>query len=423
MKVLWVNNIAIPKIAAAVGMQSVPVGGWMVKLANEISNQPDVELIIAFPYKVEVEGIVDSISYFSFNIDEKKVSVNNLGNQDKRIEYIVKSVKPDCIHIFGTEKGQSYIFTEVAKKLGLIDKTVISIQGLTSICAKHYDAYLPHRIVTGMMPRDLYKGNVAAGRKRFEISGELEIAAIRNVEHVIGRTDWDRACTFFINPRVEYHFNNEMLRDSFYTAEPWHYENCIHHTLFMSQATHPLKGLHIAVEAVSMLKPFFPDIKLRVAGKSYTQKKKYMLSKYEQYVIGLISKFGLEDNVKFTGFLNEQQMVEEYKKANAFVCTSSIENSPNSVCEAMMLGTPVVCSYVGGVANLLDHGKEGFLFQADAPYMLAYYLKQIFEKRELGEMFSVSARGRAGKTHNVKEITHGLIKIYVGLKMGKREIS
>lgn len=52
---------------------------------------------------------------------------------------------------------------------------------------------------------------------------------------------------------------------------------------------------------------------------------------------------------------------------------------PNSIGEAMQVGCPVVTSDVGGVKNLLEHGKEGFVYQFCAPYMLACYINNIFE--------------------------------------------
>ena len=71
-------------------------------------------------------------------------------------------------------------------------------------------------------------------------------------------------------------------------------------------------------------------------------------------------------------------MCEQYLKANVFVLPSAIENSPNSLGEAMMLGTPTVVSDVGGVKNMIDHEKEGYVYQPDASYMIAYYAGRFF---------------------------------------------
>ena len=65
---------------------------------------------------------------------------------------------------------------------------------------------------------------------------------------MIGRTDWDEACTKEINPKVQYHFCNESLRDSFYSGS-WEYQNCEKHSIFMSQAATPIKGLHFYAQS------------------------------------------------------------------------------------------------------------------------------------------------------------------------------
>ena len=63
----------------------------------------------------------------------------------------------------------------------------------------------------------------------------------------------------------------------------------------------------------------------------------------------------------------------------------------------------------------MTHGKEGYYYQADAPYMLAYYVKQIFADRERAEYFSKNEIIRAEERHNVKKIVNELTDIYVEL--------
>lgn len=412
MRVLWFSNIAIPKIAQKIGMDTVHVGGWMVKLADELAATEETALGIAFPYKENLEGKTEKIDFFSFASDSSKICSDSWKKQDKRIREIIEKFSPDIIHIFGTEYPHSYTVTKICKELEMSSKIVISIQGLTSVYSRHYYAYLENRQIYGSTFRDLYKGNVHKGRKNFEQSGKFEVRAIKNVEHIIGRTDWDEACTSIINPDAKYHFNNEMLRDSFYRAESWEFEKCQKYSIFLSQATMPLKGLHLALEAAVILKQEYPELQINIAGKSYYQKKKWKLSFYEKSILQYIDQHDLKENVRFLGFLDEEQMCRQYLKSHVFVSASSIENSPNSVCEAMLLGVPVVSSMVGGVANLIEHGKDGYYYQADAPYMLAYYVKRIFENRELAERISICARSAAKERHSVEKIVIDLKKIY-----------
>lgn len=400
MNVLWVTNIPLPKISVDMGETSVPVGGWMVKLADEVAELPDVNLHIMFPYGRNAEGKVGTISYSGF--DE---------NDCAFIKKNIKLFNPNVIHIHGTESKHSGVLVEICEGMGLLDKVVVSIQGLMSVYAKHYAAFLPNRVVQGMTVRDVLKGNVAKHQRDFALAGEREIRVLSKVRHVIGRTDWDKACVYQINPNATYHFCNEMLRDSFYWQR-WDISKCVRYTIFCSQATSPIKGIHIAIEAVHLLKWNFPSVKLQIAGKSYTKKPKYQLSYYEKYVLQLIEKYGLRENVEFMGFLNEDQMCEQYLKSHVFVSASSIENSPNSVCEAMILGMPTVSSMVGGVVNLMTHGVDGFYYQADAPYMLAEYVGRLFRNDELAKELGKNAHETAWNRHDVKKIVNDLMGIY-----------
>lgn len=411
MKLLWINNIAIPQIAKAAGVPSVPVGGWMVKLADELSERDGINLKIMFPYAVELDGKAGKIDFSSFQINPRKVKINHLGGQEQRIRKVIEEYQPDVVHIFGTEYEHSYVTVKVCEELGILDKVAVSIQGLVSIYSKHYYAYLEPKIIYGRTLRDIYKGNVADGKRMLQKSGEFEVETLKTVHHIIGRTEWDKACTGLINPKAVYHFNNEMLREAFYENR-WNLETCEKHSIFMSQATLPLKGIHTALEALKILKIFYPDVKIYIAGKSYQAKSRWKLSYYEKYILKYIEKNDLKKQVEFVGFLDENNMCRQYLKAHVFVSASSIENSPNSVCEAMMLGVPVVSSMAGGVDSLITQEENGFYFQADAPYMLAHYIKKIFEDDSLANMISERARETAQKRHNVEEIIRGLMEIY-----------
>ncbi len=165
------------------------------------------------------------------------------------------------MHIWGTEGSHSLAMVEACERAGIIDRVVISIQGLVSEYYYHYTAYLPHEIVTRYTLRDLFKGNLQKGKDVFYKRGVLEKEAIRRVKHVIGRTDWDRGCAWDINPNVTYHFNNETLRDEFYEGE-WNYSDCEKHSIFCSQGHYPIKGIHLVIEALNRIVKRLPGCAL-----------------------------------------------------------------------------------------------------------------------------------------------------------------
>ena len=91
---------------------------------------------------------------------------------------------------------------------------------------------------------------------------------------------------------------------------------------------------------------------------------------------------------------------------------SVIENSPNSIGEAMLLGVPIVASDVGGVSSLVEHWKNGFLYQADAPYMLAYYIGKIFEDSLMTEKMSQIEKVYALELYDRNKIMRQLLDAY-----------
>ena len=268
--------------------------------------------------------------------------------------------------------------------------------------------------------RDFLKqDNLKQQQRKFAKRGTFEIEALGKVRNIIGRTTWDKACTYQINPDVKYHFCNETLRDVFY-KHTWDINQCEKHSIFLSQASYPIKGLHFMLEAMLLILKQYPNTKLYVGGpnitKTDTLKDELKMSSYGKYIKDLIERYKLYKNVIFTGILYEKEMCERYYKSHVFVSPSSIENSPNSLGEAMILGVPCIASDVGGVADLLRHKEEGFVYQVDAPYMLAHYVCEIFKSKELALKFSKKAREHALGTHDRKLNTTTLIAIYRDIK-------
>ena len=63
-------------------------------------------------------------------------------------------------------------------------------------------------------------------------------------------------------------------------------------------------------------------------------------------------------------------MTRELRRAHVFAISSYIENSPNSLCEAMQAGMPCVATYAGGIPSLVEDGRTGLLFPpGDAPLL------------------------------------------------------
>lgn len=407
MKILWLVNIMLPEVSEHYGEQKFNICGWLVKTSKEISKND--ELIICYPDRIKRHTKINNIKYYGISDSKKNKDWLTIS---KELYDIVNIETPDIIHVWGTEKVQSYAMLMAVKDTNFIDKTVISIQGLISIYQYHYMAGLPWNAQLTFTWRDIVrKDTIILEKLEMASRGEFEKKAIKLAKHSIGRTSWDYICAKLINPSIKYHFNNETLRDSFYKHE-WNLQNCVRHSIFISQAQYPIKGFHFVLEAVYFLKEKYPNIKVFVAGSRNPFTIDFKPMGYTAYLTKKAKKLGVYDLVKYVGNLTEQEMCEQMLRAHVFVSASAIENSPNSVGEAMLLGVPIVASNVGGTKDMLRDEIEGFLYQYDAPYMLAGYIDKIFSNDSLAEFLSNNSKKHAKITHDPEKNYKELIDIY-----------
>lgn len=84
-------------------------------------------------------------------------------------------------------------------------------------------------------------------------------------------------------------------------------------------------------------------------------------------------------NVTLLGVLNAEQLKHELLNSTLYFHPSYIDNSPNSVCEAQMLGISCIGTNVGGVSSIIEDGKTGFLVPANDPIQATFLIKQIFD--------------------------------------------
>ena len=203
------------------------------------------------------------------------------------------------------------------------------------------------------------------------------------------------------------------MRQPFY-QEVWRYEGCKKHRIFASSCVYPVKGFHYLLEAFSIVLERYPDAILSVPGESFFArgiKEKLRQQYYFRYLEKLCQERGLTEKIEFLGDLNAHQMKKAYLEANVFALPSTIENSPNSLGEAMLLGVPCVAADVGGVSNLLKTG-EGYVYQSTAPYMLAEYIMRVFQMGEEAEKMGALARRHAQLTHDPEGNLEALLAIY-----------
>ena len=264
MKIFWLVSSLLPQIARLTGEPEQPFGGWLVSMLDGLLADPQHQVFVCYRAGgAQRRGESSKLSYCSFEQDTLQYSPEN----DALFAELLLQTHPDVIHIWGTEYPSALAMVHAASRCNLLDCTVVSIQGLISVCARHFTAGLPQRVVNACTVRDfLRRDNIARQRKKFARRGGFETLALAQARHVIGRTRWDKACVRQVNPNAVYHVCNESLREPFYSGK-WDVSGCERHTIFVSQGDYPIKGLHEALHALPYLIKEFPDVKLITTGK------------------------------------------------------------------------------------------------------------------------------------------------------------
>lgn len=436
MKVLWLCNIMLPFIAKSLGQKIVVKEGWLSGLAGKLvsyQERNDITLAICFPESENrsfVEGDTASfikdkaegVTYYIFREDTVHPEHYDAG-MEQSLGAVLRDFEPDLVHIFGTEYPHTLACVRAFQHP---ERTLIGIQGLCSAIAEVYMADLPRSVQKKKTFRDILKRDGLYDQQaKFAKRGEYEKEALSLVGHVTGRTDFDREMTKKLAPNARYHFMNETLRSDFYT-DTWNIDQIERYSLFLSQGNYPIKGLHYVLEILPELVEAFEETMVYVAGDVITAndsiRDKIRLSGYGKYLISQIKKHKLQDHIKFVGRLQSDKMCARFLKTHVFLCPSAIENSPNSVGEAMLLGVPVVCANVGGVHNLVNDGKDGFLYPKDKTKRMKDCILRIFEDDKLAMSLSSNAKTHALKTHDPETNYRCLLDMYREIVYGSARV-
>ena len=451
MKVLWLCNVLIPMIAEKLNLESSVKEGWISGMTGAVlehQKENGIELSMAAPVPrfmfpenhdicrrvIQIEDA--SVTFYGFYEEVGRAEVYDESLEEK-LSKIIDAVKPDLVHCFGTEYPHTLAMCRVFPEK---KRLLIGLQGMCSMLAEVYFANMPEKAMKKVTLRDhLRRDSMTDQQEKFAKRGLMEKEAITLAGNITGRTEWDRLCTRKWNKECRYFNLNEILRPEFY-GKKWDPEKCIPHSIFVSQGDYPLKGLHYMLMAMPTILAKYPDAVVYVAGNSVveygTLKQKLKISGYGKYLRKLMKENHLMGKVVFLGKLSGEEMCDRYRKSSLYVCCSSLENSPNSLGEAMLLGMPCVSADVGGIPSLFVDGEDGILYEgyravkasksggrhsADeenerqmkaVAKRLAGAVMEMWRDPEKQAAYCRNARNHANKTHRKERNYRKLMEIY-----------
>jgi glycosyltransferase involved in cell wall biosynthesis len=179
------------------------------------------------------------------------------------------------------------------------------------------------------------------------------------------------------------------------------------YTIICTIKSNVYKGLETVFECKRILAQSFPEYAIiwKVAGIKEQDEISYLVER--KY------KTRLKDyNILLLGPLLENELINELLNADLFVHAAHIENSPNSVCEGMLLGMPVIATYAGGTPSILSNKNEGLLVQDGDPYALAGAIIELIRDKGLASLMGVNARIKSLLRNDPEKIVQDVMNIY-----------
>ena len=400
--ILWIVNMVLPELAQYLGIKAGTSGTWMIDLSRKLVDQEGCRLAIACIHgdklqRYELNGII----YYTLPGTPKDMYI-----YAKRFEKIWPCInnelKPDIVHLHGTEYSHGLSFLRSCPEV----PALLTIQGvLDKISGAAFDGItIPQALFTNTLREwihfsGMYMNNIL--RKR-NLKYEREI--ISRVRYATGRTDWDKAFILGINPSIQYFRVFYNLREQFYNTPKWDIENIQRYTIYGSTSAQAvLKGGHILLKALSIIVKEYPTTKVILLNPGTGDGKYVIRNGYGKIIKKLISKYQLEDNVVCIPSQDADGVISTMKRCHCAVIPSAMENASATLREAMHLGVPSFAAYRGGMAELIDEGIDGFLYDFKEAEVLAAKIIRLFSDDDLAQLVSENAIAKA-------EIWHDRIK-------------
>lgn len=356
-KILWITNTPLNEVKRKLGKPESGTGTWYDNLLMCLKETNKFQFHIICPcLEKSFKFRSDDILFYCIKSGLNLVNVSDRSFL-RKVFSIIDNVKPDVIHIHGTERISGllkYYYPQLKIPI------VISMQGLTKPIYDEMKSRIIYFISIGFKSHGSIFNVVNYILQQIKWINNLRISSHRERKiielntYFFGRTDFDKDYIFSLNNKARYFHEPRILRKQFYLNK-WNYNDIEKQTLLVLNARGPSKNVEILIVALSYLKNKYRNIKLKIGGISEN-------SIYSQYLLMFAEQFKVRNNVEFLGYLTELDTIRALKQAHIFCLTSYIENSPNTLAEAQIMGVPSIAHITGGVKSYVNEDSTMFFW-------------------------------------------------------------
>lgn len=408
-KILWFSGVQFTdeKIKTT--------GTWLVAMGETLEKSAEIQLYnIAF-------GDVKSITQKNYRniiqwIIPFKERLKYHKSSRRLIEFIQgvdAEIKPDLIHIWGTENGFAFAVHDAKLRTPVL----LEMQGILFSIVKNYYG--------GLSANDIFKStgikeilrprfHIASIRRRFKQSGTYEKMIIQEMNHIAVQSDWVDSIIRYVNPICKRYHTKIMLRNEFYSASTWNpqKDNETINIFTASSGAIPYKGLHVILEAIALLVHKYPNIRLNIGGVSINKKYGLIRDGYTSWLLSKAQNLGIEENLNWIGKMSASEMISQMQQSQLVVIPSFVETYCLFMAEAMMVGVPSIASSAGALTELAEPDKSALYFPPGDHWTCARQIERIINDSDLARRISLESRKIAHVRNDPKNVLNTQLSIY-----------
>jgi len=411
-RVLWFINKVPLAVGRTAGIPSVR-GGWLDSYIEIMAAVADIDLTVAFPDSTEHASSIriGGVTFVGLPTGD---TGSGLGGVIRRWRHnvappevltaaarLVREVDPALVHLHGADWT---CYGLAVHDCGI--PTVLSIQGSPTTILPLYLRGLDRHFLRSLSFEDFLKGRGPVhDYALMKARAANEAIIMASVNHIAGRTEWDRRLASIMAPQAVYHHCDEPMRLPFYQAS-WQADAAVPGRIVCIMSGDYLrKGVGTLLRAVGILRRAKPDIALVLAGFPPETESGRATMRH-------IRALGIESCVTVMGDIDAQAVASELIRASVFVSSSHCENGSNALSEAQLVGVPCVASCAGGMVTTADHGSAALLVQDGDAEALAGAVLSLINDPQAATALGQRGRALATTRHNRDCILAQILSIY-----------
>lgn len=394
MKALWVVNKYCGAMHEKVFGSKSTGGLWLDSMLEQAKKTNDKIVVVNISNSSTIKHLVDENIFFYTVTGSPNEKYNYYGKSElDEWKEIIDKEKPDIIELWGTEFPYGLSTLKVAPNI----PHLVYVQGILGAIGDCYTAGLSKKeFKEATTIRDILTHNkITEVGERYKKRSSYEKEIVSKAGNVIIANDWAENYYSKNCPGVKFYRMPINITNCF-SNYSWSEEIMQPHTIMCPAADYPIKGLHMLLKALKIVKEKYLDTKLYIPGTKLRRADSIAnlikLDGYSKLIGKMLRDYNLEESVIYTGRLTAEEMAKRMSKVNCFVMCSAVENHASTLLEAMTVGAPCVAANVGGVPEYTVNEKNALTYDFDDYESLAHNIIRIFEDKQLRNKLSMNAK-------------------------------